>query len=290
MERRPNICTYDDIYESDEIDFSCDPAFNNYRIIAEGDSWFTIGGHTLQNPWFSNILFTLRFSKDTLILNLAEPGDTIKHISAMPRDHTFKFAIEEHDSDPWHAIILSAGGNDLIDKAHTLILNEPERRGISINKPADYCNTAAVDNFLQNIEFHFRRLATVRGNHKIPIILHTYDYPTPRNSPARFFGVGLLGPWLYKTMKNANIPEQDWISLSDYLFDELAKRMLGLSKGANKIPDFHVIDTRNTLNRASLNATGNSGDWLNEIHPNKNGYKKMARKIEQKLKEECGIS
>jgi lysophospholipase L1-like esterase len=52
----------------------------------------------------------------------------------------------------------------------------------------------------------------------------------------------------------------------------------------NQISNFHVINTRNTLNRAKLNSKGNSGDWLNEIHPNKNGYKKIARLIEQKLK------
>lgn len=289
MVKRPNICTYEDVYDSDSVDFSCDPVFNDNHILAEGDSWFTIGGNSLQNPWFSNTLFSLRFTKDTLLLNLAQPGDTIKHISAMPKDHSFKFAIEEHDSDPWNAIILSAGGNDLIDKAHTLIFNKPERRNITINKPADYCNTLAVNHFLHNIEFHFRRLATIRGIHKIPIILHTYDYPTPRDAPARFFGLGIFGPWLYTTMVNAEIPKKDWIDISDYLFDQLAERILSLEKGQHPIPDFHVVDTRNSLRRALLNSKGNSGDWLNEIHPNKNGYKKIAKKIEQKLKEVCGI-
>jgi lysophospholipase L1-like esterase len=284
MPKLPNICDYHSIYESEVPDNFCDPAFNDHSLIAEGDSWFTIGGFQLQNPWFSNLLYSLRFKREVLILNLAEPGDTIKHISAMPRDQSFKYVIEEHLNDPWDAILLSAGGNDLIDKAHTLILNKLERQGISINQPADYCNAFAVDSFLQNIVNHFRRLAAIRGNHKIPIVLHSYDYPTPRNAPARFFGIGLLGPWLYPCMLNAEIPKHDWIDVSDYLFDQLAERLLSLSRGANPISDFHVIDTRNTLTRATLNSTGNSGDWLNEIHPNKNGYKKIARLIEQKLR------
>ena len=75
--RRPEICTYKDIYETSQGAFVCDPAFFTYKILTEGDSWFTIGGHNLQNPWFSNILFTLRFPRDTLLLNLAFPGDTI---------------------------------------------------------------------------------------------------------------------------------------------------------------------------------------------------------------------
>lgn len=285
--RRPNVCTYEATFDqdSDAIDFSCDPAFNDNRLIAEGDSWFTIGGHTLSDPWFSNILFTLRFTRPTLIVNLAQPGDTIKHISAMPRDHSFKYAIEYHDSDPWHAILISGGGNDLIDKAHTLIKTRPERGDTPINGPADYCKEFAVQHFLDNIGHHYDRLAKMRGTHHIPIVIHTYDYPTPRNAPARFFGL-TLGPWLYPTMQQAEIPQSDWIELSDYLFDRMAELLLSLPA---QIPDFHVVDTRHTLDRAALNTTGNSGDWLNEIHPNKNGYKKLADKIEAVLKTECGI-
>ncbi len=284
MARRPNVCNYFEVYESEGSDSFCDPTFHDYRIIAEGDSWFTIGGFSLQNPWFSNILYTLRFLEEALILDLANPGDTIKHISSMPRDQSFKFAIEEHSTDPWDAIILSAGGNDLIDKARMLIMNRLERQGETITKPADYCKTIEVSNFLQNIENHFRRLAAIRGNHSIPMVLHTYDYPTPRDAPARFFGVGLLGPWLYPCMLNAEIPQHDWIALSDYLFDQLATRMLSLENGPNPIANFHVVDTRNLLSRATLNSSGESGDWLNEIHPNKSGYKKIAHHIEQKLK------
>lgn len=287
--RRPTICTYEDVYESDDGIFSCDPDFNTYHILTEGDSWFTIGGTNLRNPWFSNILFTLRFPKDVLLLNLAYPGDTLKNIAAMPRDHRFKYAIQNQNNDPWNAIVLSAGGNDLIDKADTLILTKSKRDNIQINNISDYCDNLAVSYFLDDIEEQFRRLANIRGNQDIPIIVHTYDYPTPRNSPARFYGIGRLGPWLYKTMTAAEIPQNNWIELSDYLFDALANRMLSLSQGQNRITNFHVINTRNTLERAELGTTGESGDWLNEIHPNKNGYKKIARLIEQKLSEVAGI-
>ena len=213
----------------------------------------------------------------------------IKHISAMPRDYRFKFALENQKNDPWDAIVLSAGGNDLIDKAHTLILSEPDRQNITINDVSDYCDRSALDHFLHNIDSHYRRLAKVRGNQDIPIVIHTYDYPTPRNSPAYFFGVARFGPWLYKVMIDAKIPKKDWVILSDYLFDKLADKILSLSKGQNKIPNFHAVDTRNTLVRAKLGATGNSGDWFNEIHPNKNGYKKIARLIERKLSEVTSI-
>ena len=65
---------------------------------------------------------------------------------------------------------------------------------------------------------------------------------------------------------------------------------LSLTQGTNKISNFHVIDTRNTIVRAKKNQTGESGDWLNEIHPNRNGYKKIARLIEQKLKMKAEVN
>lgn len=283
MQKRPNVCSYEDVFESESVDFFCDPAFNKQLIIAEGDSWFTIGGNKLKDPWFKNILFTLRFQEETLIVNLAQPGDTIKSISDMTRDRSFKDSIREHSSSkPWNAILLSAGGNDLIGKAHTLMLNKQQRG--NVNKPADYFDATKVNAFFDDLETNYRHLAKARGNRKIPIVAHTYDYATPRNSPARFFGIGLLGPWLYKVMLSAEIPKSDWIAVSDYLFNKLAERILGLSRGHNKIPDFHVVDTRNQLIRAKLDTRGEDGDWMNEIHPNKNGYKKIARLIEQKLK------
>lgn len=284
MSKRPSVCTYEESFESESVSSFCDPSLHSQNIIAEGDSWFTIGGLRLRNPWFSNILYTLRFQKDTLILNLAEPGDTLKHISSIPKNHHLKFAIEEHSSHPWNAILLSGGGNDLIDKVHTLVFNRLERVGKTIHHPKDYCNQEAIDNFLNNIENHYRRLAAIRGSHDIPMVIHTYDYPTPNDSPSRFFGIGLLGPWLYPSLTNAEIPKKDWIPLSDYLFDQLAEHLLRLAIGPNKISNFHVVDTRNSLIRARKNHTGESGDWLNEIHPNKNGYKKIARLLEQRLK------
>lgn len=289
MLKRPNICDYKETYESECIDFSCDPFFNDQRLIAEGGSWLTVGGLRCQNPWFSNILFNLRFHEETLILNLAAPGDTLKRISATPMDIPLKLAVEEHPNDPWDAIILSAGGNDLIDNLNTLFLNKLERQDTPINSPADYCNTMTVDRFLQNIENNYRRLAAVRGNHAIPIVTHTYDYPTPRDAPSLYFGIGLFGPWIYPCMINAEIPKNQWGKVIDYLLDQLAERILSLTTGQNKIPDFHVIDTRNTLVRAQLNSKGEDGDWLNEIHPNQNGYKKIARLIEQKLRMVAGI-
>jgi lysophospholipase L1-like esterase len=45
------------------------------------------------------------------------------------------------------------------------------------------------------------------------------------------------------------------------------------------LPNFHVVDTRQTLVPAVLDDAGNCNDWLNEIHPNYRGYRKLAAKL-----------
>jgi hypothetical protein len=39
----------------------------------------------------------------------------------------------------------------------------------------------------------------------------------------------------------------------------------------SQLPSFHVGDARNGSKRAKLNSRGESGEWLNEIHPGKVG-------------------
>ncbi len=147
-----------------------------------------------------------------------------------------------------------------------------------------------MDLLVAEIQEGYRHLVALRDADDSPamgkpVVTHTYDYATPGNSPARFLTVPLLGPWLYKAMDKAKIPEAARIEVADYLIDRLAEGVLALQKGNNKLKIFHVVDTRGLLKRAKLNTTGVSGDWLNEIHPGNDGYKKMAKALESKVAE-----
>jgi len=77
--------------------------------------------------------------------------------------------------------------------------------------------------------------------------------------------------------------ETDHLPLMVLFADTLADGLLALSKGPNAIKNFHVVDTRGLLKRAQLGHPGDSNDWQNEIHPNDDGYKKIAKKIEPVL-------
>ena len=60
-----------------------DPDYD-WRILSEGDSWFTIGAIPS-----SNLLYELRLNKRTVILNLGYPGDTIANISQLSANTEF---------------------------------------------------------------------------------------------------------------------------------------------------------------------------------------------------------
>lgn len=276
---RPNVVNWRDL-GGDGAFPNADPAFHDYLILAEGDSWFTIGGVPT-----SNLMFSLRFRKATLIVHCAMPGDTIKHMSEMSKNRAYKEAFAPQTGMAWDMVLLSGGGNDLIDEVDEILVPAANRGSRSIEAPADYCDQARLDQLIANVQDGYRRLVAIRDTEGgpargKPALTHTYDYVTPRNSPARFIFVPVLGPWLYKALVQAEVPEEAWLEVSDYLVDRLADGILSLTRGEDRLPNFHVVDTRGTLKRAKLGTTGESGDWMNEIHPNFDGYAKIAKALE----------
>jgi lysophospholipase L1-like esterase len=76
------------------------------------------------------------------------------------------------------------------------------------------------------------------------------------------------------------VPKSLRIRIAERMLDALADALLELG---DELPAFHVVDTRNLLQRADIDSRGNSGDWLNEIHPNSDGYRKIANRLAARL-------
>lgn len=283
---RSNILRWMDI-ELSRPETNPDHSFHRHKVLAEGDSWFTIGGVP---PW--NLLFSLEFPTTNIVVTLAKPGDTLKSMADIANNSDLRFAMDKLHGYKWDAILLSAGGNDLIDYAsgktsEDSILIPPNERG-AVHGPADYVDQSKLKQLMDYIQEGFRRVVQLRDGPKssctkAPIIVHTYDLVTPTNSPAKL-GPITLGPWLFPALQRAMIPESDWLALSDYLLGVLRDSILELgSPGAKQLANFHVVDTQGTITRAELGSVGPSNDWLNEIHPTKEGYKKLAKKLTAKL-------
>lgn len=271
-------------------EFNLQPGDPRYawHLLAEGDSWFTLAAIPS-----SNLLYELRLASWAQVLNLAYPGDTLGHIESLARNpDLLRHLAKRNFNTRFHALILSAGGNDLIDAAPKLIRHSAAA-GSDPLRAESYVDVPALDQLMHDIRRDFASIVALRDSADSlsqgrPIITHTYDYPTPRNAPARFVGlVPFRGPWLFKAFANSGIApvlQQDIVNL---IFDRLAETVLALDSdnatSGQALAHFHVVDTRNTLVMANATECGNSNDWLNEIHPNLDGFRKIAARLSARI-------
>lgn len=251
-------------------------SWNDYdrHYLAEGDSWFSLSD-ILSPSFLYRFGNNVPLKQGTLIVNCSYPGDTLARMVDWSKNLNFpKLLANKKFGWEWDGILLSAGGNDIIEAALA-----PSGILRACANPAsfqDFIVTSAMAALKDHLEDYFRYLVSLRdtseiaANRTIPIYFHTYGYPTPRNAPA-----SVSGPWLYKAFKEKSIPQPYWNDLADALMNELA---IWLRSYAKLSTSLSLIDTLNNVSlvRADANDTGNSGDWLNEIHLNNSGKDKVA--------------
>jgi hypothetical protein len=215
---------------------------------------------------------------------LAQPGDTIRRMSDISRntdlDNWLSMSFGAYN---WHALLISGGGNDVIDHAMEIVpaSSVPQPAGKATD---EYIDPVRLEETLAEVREGYRRIVELRDRDDspcpgVPLVTHTYDLATPRDAPARFL-VPLLGPWLFPAMAAARIPESRWNDVSDFILGALGECIAGLE---DELPNFHVVPTQGTLTRAVAGTTDDSNDWANEIHPNRRGFRKLADLLAEPL-------
>lgn len=253
------------------------------KYLAQGDSWFSIG-HV--PPWSTtNLLQQMVLSRSAVAVNCARPGVELAHMTDTSTAQVFLNLMNGNVAWTWDAILLSGGGNDLIDAANSdpnaplesrLLLRADEWAN-PVADPSGYLSAAGWDVFSTHMDSVLGLLLDQRDKNKnkdVPLFLHTYDYVTPRNAPAG----PRLGPWLYRAIHDLyGIPAADWSALANLMIDRLANLWLSLAVSyAGRNVD--IVDTRGSLTPADPGMSGVSGDWENEIHPTPHGYSLLAQK------------
>jgi hypothetical protein len=261
-----------------------DPASNQfkYRFLAQGDSWFSIGtSNPLKN---TNLVEKLHFPKACCAVNCARPGATLKRMVDNITEPNFVNLLCGAQKEPWHGILLSAGGNDMIDAlghkditdpALRLFLTPAEITGDK-TKCESYLSAAGWTTFENHIHAVFQILVDLRDstttNEDIPIFLHTYHFPTIRDAGESFN----FGPWLFKAVKSFSIPEAIWPTLGRKLFNQFGDLLRDIALLHDNINVYDSANLVSTLTPAQPRTSGQSGDWINEIHLTKKGYEKVA--------------
>lgn len=248
------------------------------RFLAEGDSWFSFGSWKLQS-----LLTQLRLKTPAAVLSLAQPGDTIRRMSDISRNTVLDdWLSRQWGAFDWNALLISGGGNDVIDDASRIIPPSATAQG---DKPAaQYIDPTALAKTLADVANGYRRIVALRDRADspcpgVPLVTHAYDLATPRDSPARFLLVQ-LGPWLFPAMVAAKIPPNRWNDVADHVLGALGQQIVDLE---GELPNFHVARTQGLLTRAASGAMGDSHDWANEIHPNGHGFRELAKLLAELL-------
>jgi hypothetical protein len=162
------------------------------RYLAQGDSWFSIGSFP---PWgTSSILQQISLNASSIAVNCARPGVTLQHMTERVSDSVFTDWFVGKVSEKWDAVLLSGGGNDMIDAALSpptsdlalRLLRRPDE-WLSTSGPARYLSEPGWTTFtahLQAVWSHFLAQRTMAQDPSVPVVVHTYDYVTPRDAPA----------------------------------------------------------------------------------------------------------
>lgn len=262
------------------------------QLLAQGDSWFSIGA--LPPTRTTRVLAELKLQRSCVIVNCAKPGAVLHRMTNTTTEQAFLRLLRGRTARRWDAILLSGSGNDLIEavgapptaELSQRLLLTPAERGNGPLTGAGYISEAGWTTFAEHIARVFNAVVDERDrgiNRATPLVWHNYARVMPTRVGA---GAG-FGPWLLPALELYGVPADDHLKLSDELIARLG-RLVQDTVDARRAQDpdarLHVVDSQGAgLELAAPDATGPSGDWENEIHPSKPGYVKVAMAWEKVL-------
>jgi hypothetical protein len=251
-------------------------------VYAEGDSWFD--KFTPIPVSGTNLLDAIRTPFLTAVVDVSHVGEEARD---MVRGHQARQTRAMFDLLSFRAIVLSAGGNDLKNVFADLygakaLADEGVRSAFQPRDLARLARPASCTELFDDVVGNIGRFVDLRNaagdavTRSAPIFVHGYDYLQPRPAGAAVFVGSRIGrgPWLYPSLKAAGLNDTQMRAAADAVVDEL-NRQLALRIAV--LDNVHVIDQRGLLSPAAPGTTGNDADWLDEIHPNPQGFVRLAR-------------
>ncbi|MDE2607499.1 MAG: hypothetical protein KGL68_16410 [Burkholderiales bacterium] len=277
----PSHVVYDIDYDREVDQGLLAPEQFDYWFLCEGDSWMDRSSLTQMSlPWSLARSFRGQRGNRALFVNLSHFGDTLRHIGDCLND-VFHQWVTTPLPFRFDALLLSAGGNDFIDAA----LDPPPGQGLLRDvhgagpdlQPDDCFDPAALSLLVdQYLDPNFGKLYdTVRASPfcgAMPILLNLYATPVARYAPVLPGGK----TWLSAAYAKNGIPPALWPAVTQRLFVDVEAVVTDWSEVAGRTGVFTVPTSSVPLVPADPGAAGSSGDWLNEIHPNKSGWARLA--------------
>lgn len=222
---------------------------NNHVIICEGDSWFR---HPFLEPIPDELVY---FGYSVLHSNY--PG---KHIEASLTEHKFLAPLLDGRKPQIKALLLSGGGNDLINwhKGHAKF-SPIFRKASSSSSPADFIDAANLSLALQDLAGWLKgisdELAKANAS-ELPVLLHCYEFISPKvYGPSPF-----KGTWVDPQLEAVGAPDDP--EFRKRITTVLQDAWIQAYKDVCQQLIWHFVITQNLV----------KGRWHDEIHPNNHAF------------------
>jgi hypothetical protein len=231
--------------------------YRSPEVLAEGDSWFSywIPGNGNLIDRINQDIWQDRYT----ILCLATPGDEAIRMV----DGNSRWILEEtlKAYATIKVLLFSGGGNDIAAQ-NLLKLLRPDCSGAKSRRAC--FRDGQPGKRLAEIRRAYQELVRIRDacRPEAVIVTHNYDY-------ARLGRKLLWMAWLDPYLELARVPGRFRAGIVAEFIDGFAAMLAGLQG-----PGFEFVRTSGALKKS---------DWADELHPNRNGFRKIARRFRKTL-------
>lgn len=242
-------------------------------VLAIGDSWFWypfFGGSLI------NYLGPIVATQSNIILAKGNNGAEAREYVDGKYASAVKTALKLY-GDGLRAVFISGGGNDFAGFNDLRPLLQEDCTGKADASSCFRSGVGGLDAFLESTEDYYRRLiGLVYTYTKLDcvIVMHSYDYAIPNGN-----GLGHDKGWLGPALDDAKVPVALRPLCMRHLIDAFHARLQALTV----LDPAHllVVDSRGQLA---------DGDWANELHPTKSGFKKVATQAWRPVLRQAGLA
>ena len=216
-------------------------------VVAEGDSWFLF-----PKPGVRDTIDYIM--KEYRLLSLADAGD---EIADYIKNNELLEAVSKQKPD---FVLISGGGNDILGSEIKEILNKGATKE---NGPLDFVDQEKFKNKMDFLRDGYTMFFEEIHQRKpeATIFIHGYDYIRSNPDPKT-----IKNGWANKYMIEAGITNpSDREEIIAHLVDTFNGMLAGFT---TDYPHVRYVKNLNTVR---------DNEWMDEIHPNNTGYKKVAK-------------
>lgn len=239
-------------------------------ILMEGDSWFDYPA--------DDIPYILEVDYGYHVERVARRGDTIESMANEPSqlaDFLKRLKKMHASGKAPKAILLSAGGNDVVGQEFGSFLNHVNTGKPILNEEVFriFLNEKFKPAYVSWLTAANTMSLQVLGA-KRPIIVHGYDFAVP-DSRGYNIGINISGPWMGPGFKrNGRMDLQANKKVVQSMISQLNDLLSKLSQ-ISGLENVIYLDLRDTL----PNGKDYKKWWANELHPTDEGFAIVAAKI-----------